>query len=1302
MANSPSTSIPKPRRFRRWVWRLLLASVVLAATLVAFHRPLIMASLNRFGPKGAKMAGIEITWKVEGSLWSDLVINDLKAKGDNFDITAGRMEVRYDLQPAWKKDWFKIPRAVVLHDVNAVIDLRQPSPPAAAKPSPPLDRKALMEMLRQIVLPDIEFHHITLTVLMPDAALTVNDFNLDLPSGKEGKLSIASIDHPQLVGYPQHDIEARLKVDPTKVQITSLKFPPQLEVDHISADAGAFDEGILKVEFTVHSGKASLKIAAQADLKNEAPLIDATVDVTGVDEREAGYWLPSAPEWKARLNTFHLTAKGDPLKPQALNATVSIGADQLGYQKWQGGQVKFEAKLSSGNLTVSELSAAAYGNSINITTHASAPADWGGFAHTPLELLWKLSAPALQSVPGLPVKLGGTLDGEGSVRLNEQGLQSFAASLKGHDLGADQHKLRALEAQLKGDLKAITFETKALTDAGDGVLDASGNIGLEPGKPSDASWKVVLPQPAALAKSLGVVLPADVGTGEVALEGDAHFDLMQLKDSKLDQIKGEGTLSIKDITWKGAPCQLLSSAWNIADGKATVSTLDVLLSSNNRIHMSGAMELANSQAFTGALSVALQDLPALQPWIDTTTVKPPTTEAPHTASAALVGPIDGKEPPPQAAPPKLLGGKVQLDWNGKGSLKDTLKLQGTASLKIDGGRMDRLPEAASLDLQATHDLESATIQSLAATFGPWTAKLSGTLAKIGINIDNIEAANAGKRLIIGSVSIPLDLNAKPLPLDKAKPMAVKIATDGSLALTELANMAKATLPQGLAGTLSTSITCNGVFPHLQASVTVKGEGLRAPQMPGKEPGNVNLNVLLDKGNLTADLKAVLNPIEPVTAHIDSKLDLAALVDDPGLAMKTPFEATVNLDQHSLDFVKPMAPMLDDLKGSVQLNVKASGTATDPKIGGALVLDMPSIEPHDPDLPLVKNLKARISADGTLIKIETVEAILAGGNVAVSGTCDLKDTAQPAFNVSLKARDLLVMRNEMLSQRTDADLALKGTPKAASFTGTIGLTRGRVFQEVNFLPLSKLMNDLPPLPDAQANKPAADANPSLLPPALAGWNFDVTLKTKDSIRLLGNVLNGGVNMDIHLGGNGVTPLITGGVKLDNARLNLPFSTLRIKTGEVTMVSERPLAPNLELLAESTVDAYDIELRGHGSVLDPKLRFTATPPLPEGEIATLLATGSTTSGLKKAGDDVAGRALLFVVREAYRRATNSKSKPKSKDEKPSESRFIVQERSADGALGGVTGIYEFSRKMKIVGSTDNEGGFRAMFHYLFHFN
>jgi hypothetical protein len=68
-----------------------------------FHRPLILAVLNRLAPEGAKRAGINLSWKVAGSLWSDLVVNDFKAEGGGFKVTAGHLEVRYDLAPTWRK-----------------------------------------------------------------------------------------------------------------------------------------------------------------------------------------------------------------------------------------------------------------------------------------------------------------------------------------------------------------------------------------------------------------------------------------------------------------------------------------------------------------------------------------------------------------------------------------------------------------------------------------------------------------------------------------------------------------------------------------------------------------------------------------------------------------------------------------------------------------------------------------------------------------------------------------------------------------------------------------------------------------------------------------------------------------------------------------------------------------------------------------------------------------------------------------------------------------------------------------------
>jgi hypothetical protein len=579
--------------------------------------------------------------------------------------------------------------------------------------------------------------------------------------------------------------------------------------------------------------------------------------------------------------------------------------------------------------------------------------------------------------------------------------------------------------------------------------------------------------------------------------------------------------------------------------------------------------------------------------------------------------------------------------------------------------------------------------------------LKGKVSKTAIDLTIQHAQHGVTDLIRGVVQVPLDLKSKPVPVDATKPMHIALAMPQALALHQLADIAKAKLPEDVSGTAMLSLGIDGPLSKPEAKIAVLADELHLPRALTTDVGKVSLDITLKDEQLHTALVADVKPIEPLHVTVDAQVQTMPLLEKPASAMDLPFTAAVKLDQRSLEFVKPLVPMLLELNGAASIDLKADGTAREPHLSGVVQLDVPAVTPRDPDLPLIKNLKTRITGDGTTVKLETLHAMAAGGEIDITGSCDLKDVKQPAFNVALKARDLLVVRNEGMSLRTDADIACQGVPTKASVTGTVGLTRGRVFKEVNFLPLSQMMNDLPPLPDAQASKPAKEPNASPLPPMLKDWTFDLGIKTKDNIRLLGNVMNGGTKIDLHVGGDGAKPVVTGQVSLEQARLNLPFATLHIRQGVIALTEDKPLDPSLELMAEATVDVYDVVLRGYGRALDPKIHFSSTPPLPEGEIATLIATGATTSGLVKGGGDLAGRALLFAVREAYRRMFSSKSKPLKPGEKESESRFLVQERSEDGQLGGVTGIYEFSRKMKIVGSTNKDGGFRAMFHYLFRF-
>lgn len=1288
------------QRLWRWTKWLLLVLVLLVGLLAAFHKPLVLWALNRFGPGFASRAGLDLQWKVSGSLWSDLSIDSVKAAGTSAKIpitslNIGKAALKYDLNAAWHRDYYKIAKGLVLHDVDAVIDLRHPAPRAEKPPASPGSRQALVDKAKQIGWPEVDIRNLNVTILLPEQTLKITGAELVLPPGQQGTLKIASIEHPALKSYPLRDITGKITIKGATLAMDDLKVPPQIEVPHLWMDAERLGSGEVVVSTNIRSGQASIVLDGKADLRGERPLVDATLDFINVDEKEVARWWPAMPELKARIPKLHIAAKGDPMAPSRLEASVSLEGRDIAFRDYRSESVLVEAGLSGGKLTLSKLDVSAGGNHLTATTQVNAPETWAEFGSTPLGLDWKLEAPALQSIAGLPVKISGKASGQGSVQFVDKKLQKYRAALTARDLALKQYQLTSLEASATGDLQAVELNAKARAAAGDGNLEARGKLGLGAGVASDLQWNLALPRPDELVKSLGVSWPQDVAAGEVVAAGTAQFELSRLKASQFNEAKGQGTLAVKQLSWRQAPVQEVKTNWQIADGKVSITGLEAMLPGENRARVDGSLVLSGERAFEGAVVLNLTGLPALQPWLNA--VRKPQADA------------DDHE---KAQPAALKGGTVLIAWKGAGRLKDTFAISGDASVKADKVRYDALPEIVSVHTQFSHDLEVAQFRSFKGSYGAWNTSFHGLAGRTLVKLEDLKLASGSRTLMQGAVEVPLDLSVKPLPLPADRPLHIQLDTQEQLGLQDLAKMAKASLPPDVNGKVEASIKIDGTLPDLDANITIDAEDLRLPKVSAKEPGKAKAAIVLKNGQLTIDSTTSAMPLEPIEVHAAAKVDVPRLLNTPKLALDTPFEARVKLNQPSLDFVQPLVPRLVELKGSAIINATAKGTPRKPQIAGTVDLNVVSLAMDDPDLPQIRDLRARLVADGTSVKVESFRAVAAGGEVSLGGSCNLQDFSKPVFDLSLRARDMLVIRNDRVSMRTDADLRCQGALNAASLTGSVALTRGRVFQEVNFLPINKLMNDLPPLPEANATKAALQnldspggAGPgSPLPPLFKDWTFNVSVTSKDPVRLLGNVMSGDVNVNLNASGTGAAPQVIGDVTFDEALLKLPFSTLRVKTGKINFERDHPFAPTLDLMAESSVDIYEIVLRGYGQLTDPKLRFTSTPPLPEGEIATLLATGATTQGLTKASDEAAGRLLFFAVREAYRRTFQSKLKPKRQLEKKdnSESRFTVQERSEDGRLGGVTATYEFSRKMKVVGSTNKEGGFRAMFHYMFLFD
>jgi TamB, inner membrane protein subunit of TAM complex len=109
-----------------------------------------------------------------------------------------------------------------------------------------------------------------------------------------------------------------------------------------------------------------------------------------------------------------------------------------------------------------------------------------------------------------------------------------------------------------------------------------------------------------------------------------------------------------------------------------------------------------------------------------------------------------------------------------------------------------------------------------------------------------------------------------------------------------------------------------------------------------------------------------------------------------------------------------------------------------------------------------------------------------------------------------------------------------------------------------------------------------------------------------------------------------------VRVDRLVASLPFSKMEITDGRIDFVQgANILDPSLNMVGRSTVSDYDVRARIFGNVSNPTVLLDSSPPLAQGDILVLLATGATTSEFAQDPSLLAGRATFIVLQQIFRK-------------------------------------------------------------------
>jgi autotransporter translocation and assembly factor TamB len=257
--------------------------------------------------------------------------------------------------------------------------------------------------------------------------------------------------------------------------------------------------------------------------------------------------------------------------------------------------------------------------------------------------------------------------------------------------------------------------------------------------------------------------------------------------------------------------------------------------------------------------------------------------------------------------------------------------------------------------------------------------------------------------------------------------------------------------------------------------------------------------------------------------------------------------------------------------------------------------------------------------------------MAGGTLAASGTLDIVDGRPGGIDLRVNGSQLPVLRNDSMIVRADADLRLAGEIKQAAVSGNVAIVNSLFYRDIEILPIGT-----PFATASAASLPRIDAPVAAgsgLPEPFRDWALDVRVVTGNPFLIRGNFAEGSVTANVRLGGTLGNPAPDGEVTIDNLKAALPFSTLNVRRGSLRFTPGNGFDPVVEIRATSDPRPYRVNGYVHGRASDPQIVLTSSPPLPENEIMTLLATGTTTSGLENPSA-ASSRAIQLFAEEIRR--------------------------------------------------------------------
>ena len=483
-----------------------------------------------------------------------------------------------------------------------------------------------------------------------------------------------------------------------------------------------------------------------------------------------------------------------------------------------------------------------------------------------------------------------------------------------------------------------------------------------------------------------------------------------------------------------------------------------------------------------------------------------------------------------------------------------------------------------------------------------------------VEVHNMQLTNGDQRIhadgVIGSASETLQVRAENLDVAQLDTLFLG---DGRLA-------GRFTGTATVAGTMSSPRVTSEFTLAQGAFRNFKFEGLTGTVQYAEQ--GVNMDVRLQQ---TPTAWIAAKGHAPLTLFQATPPDVEAHGGGGAVDIQV---TSSNID---LGIVQGFTSYVTDVTGTLQANLRVTGTGYDPHLEGAI--DVRGGAFAIPDLGTnYTGLDTRIDLQPDVLNIQEFKILdNRGFPMTIGGTLAVHERSVGKVNVRIQSENFEVIDNALADLKLDTELRITGELRKPRIEGFVEVENGtihveRVVERATSNPYSTTATDLNLVgADAAARAAAAESaatgevEAAPEPSLLNGIELEIALGIPSNLVLRGSDIRP-ANAPIEIGDIVIT--VGGALQLTKAagtdafrilgevntiRGNYTFQGRRfeiLRDGRIRFDGSDDLDPAVDLRARRIISGVETFVRVQGTMRQPELSFSSNPPLDQADILSLI--------------------------------------------------------------------------------------------------